>query len=47
MSFSAYVAELASRRKNGWSKAFKATFGAWEGELEEPPELEPEEREAL
>jgi predicted CopG family antitoxin len=49
-SFSAYIAELASRRKKpgrGWPKAFKATFGAWEGEFEEPPELDPEEREGL
>lgn len=49
-SFSAYLAELASRKKKaggGWPKAFRATFGGWEGELEEPPELEPEEREAL
>ncbi|MCC6332892.1 MAG: hypothetical protein IT380_02765 [Myxococcales bacterium] len=49
-SFSAYITELASRRqsrKAGWPKDFRATFGAWEGRLEEPPELEPEERDRL
>lgn len=50
-SFSAYLTELATRRKKpsggGWSKAFKATFGTWEGEFPEPAELPPEDRDPL
>ncbi len=49
-SFSAYITELATRKKRavrGWPKAFLATFGAWEGEFEEPPELDFEKRDPL
>lgn len=50
-SFSAYITELATRKKpakgKGWPRAFLATFGAWEGEFEEPPELEAEARDEL
>lgn len=49
-SFSAYLTELATRRrkpKKGWPRAFLATFGGWEGDLEEPVELELETRDEL
>jgi hypothetical protein len=49
-SLSAYVADLATRRKarpNKWSREFLSTFGSWEGDFKEPPELEFEDRDDL
>ena len=51
-SFSAYITERATRRKKpakgkGWPRDFLATFGSWEGEFEEPPELDAETRDPL
>lgn len=49
-SLSAYVAELATRKKerpSKWSREFLATFGSWEGEFKEPPELDFEDRDKL
>lgn len=50
-SFSAYVVELATRRKSvkgkGWPREFLATFGSWRGDFEEPPELPLEKRDLL
>ncbi len=49
-SVSAYLAELASKRKGGgkgWPKGFRKLFGSWEGELEEPADPAAQEREEL
>lgn len=48
-SFSAYIAELATRRpvRTSWPREFVETFGSWEGDLEEPEELPFERRDEL
>ena len=50
-SFSAYIVDLATRKKSGkgkgWSREFLATFGGWKGPFEEPPEFRLEKRDEL
>ncbi|TFU17005.1 hypothetical protein [Thermus tengchongensis] len=47
MSLSAYLRELLERHVLPHREEFYALAGSWEGELERPPQGEPEVREGL